>query len=198
MESFSSASYSKWDDDRAWSSQEWKTDIETYERSGRLDNINSQEKAWLQQIRHWKQWSTIGIVSRINIIRESGEWAGAKKTEKDFGCCRKWRKTFCDLGNVHDCNNGISSSHGKETPEQLSIRCKYNRSHTQTNLRHIYEIGVWARWDLRIGNDWLEKTFMEISVIDWWRKNHQSSAYEGLRLFGFCVVLWEDFRKSRI
>ena len=24
MESFSSASYSKWDDDRAWSSQEWK------------------------------------------------------------------------------------------------------------------------------------------------------------------------------
>ena len=34
MESFSSASYSKWDDDRAWSSQEWKTDIETYERLG--------------------------------------------------------------------------------------------------------------------------------------------------------------------
>ena len=35
MESFSSASYSKWDDDRAWSSQEWKTDTEMYERSGR-------------------------------------------------------------------------------------------------------------------------------------------------------------------
>ena len=34
MESFSSASNSQWDDDRAWSSQEWKTDIETYERSG--------------------------------------------------------------------------------------------------------------------------------------------------------------------
>ena len=26
MESFSSASYSKWDNDHAWSSQEWKTD----------------------------------------------------------------------------------------------------------------------------------------------------------------------------
>ena len=35
MESFSSASYSKWDDDRAWSSQEWKTYTEMYERSGR-------------------------------------------------------------------------------------------------------------------------------------------------------------------
>ena len=39
MES-SSASYSKWDDDRAWSSQEWKTDIETYERSGRPDKTS--------------------------------------------------------------------------------------------------------------------------------------------------------------
>ena len=40
VESFSSASYSKWDDDRAWSSQEWKTDIETCERSGRLDETS--------------------------------------------------------------------------------------------------------------------------------------------------------------
>ena len=36
-ESFSSQSYSKWDDDRAWSSQEWKIDTEMYERSGRPD-----------------------------------------------------------------------------------------------------------------------------------------------------------------
>ena len=40
MESFSSASYSKWDDDRAWSSQEWKTDIEMYERSDRPDETS--------------------------------------------------------------------------------------------------------------------------------------------------------------
>ena len=40
MESFSSASYSKWDDDRTWSSQEWKTDTEMYERSGRPDETS--------------------------------------------------------------------------------------------------------------------------------------------------------------
>ena len=40
MDSFSSASHSKWDDDRAWSSQEWKTDIESCERSGRSDKIS--------------------------------------------------------------------------------------------------------------------------------------------------------------
>ena len=45
MESFSSASYSKLDNDRAWSSQEWKTEATTYDRSGRPDNINSQEVA---------------------------------------------------------------------------------------------------------------------------------------------------------
>ena len=40
MESFSSASYSKWDDDRAWSSQEWKTEIKTYDRTGRPDKTS--------------------------------------------------------------------------------------------------------------------------------------------------------------
>ena len=34
MESFSSTNYSKLDDDRAWSSQEWKTEATTYNRSG--------------------------------------------------------------------------------------------------------------------------------------------------------------------
>ena len=37
MDSFSSASYSKWDDDHPWSSQEWKTDTEMCERPGRPD-----------------------------------------------------------------------------------------------------------------------------------------------------------------
>ena len=40
MESFSSASCSKWNDDRAWSSQEWKIVTEMYERSGRPDEIS--------------------------------------------------------------------------------------------------------------------------------------------------------------
>ena len=40
MESFSSANCSKWDDDRAWSSQEWKTEIKTYDRSVRPDKTS--------------------------------------------------------------------------------------------------------------------------------------------------------------
>ena len=40
MESLSSASYSKLDDGRAWSSQEWKTETTTYDRSGRPDKTS--------------------------------------------------------------------------------------------------------------------------------------------------------------
>ena len=74
-----------------------------------------------------------------------------EKTEKNFQCYRRWRRTFYDLVDVHDCNNGISSIHGKELSEQLLLHCEHDRSLTQTNVRHIYKIGVWTRWDLRIG-----------------------------------------------
>ena len=40
MESFSSASYSKVDDDRAWSSQEWETKTTTCDRLGRPDKTS--------------------------------------------------------------------------------------------------------------------------------------------------------------
>ena len=40
MESFSSTNYSKLDDDRAWSSQEWKTVATTYDRSSRPDKTS--------------------------------------------------------------------------------------------------------------------------------------------------------------
>ena len=40
FESFSSTNYSKLDYDRAWSSQEWKTEATTYDRSGRPDKTS--------------------------------------------------------------------------------------------------------------------------------------------------------------
>ena len=40
MESFSSKICSKLDDDRAWSSQEWKTEVTAHDRSGQLDKTS--------------------------------------------------------------------------------------------------------------------------------------------------------------
>ena len=183
MESFSSARYSKWDDDRAWSSQGWKTDIEMYERSGRPDetswratreirpgfsheetlhdgtaqsvvnevmprdrlerpDIDSQEGAWPQQFvignDEAELQSSVESRSFVNRVNDQVR----KRQKRIVKCYRKCRKTFYDLGNVHVCNNGISSIHGKELPAQLSIHCEHDRSHTQTNVPHIYEIGV--------------------------------------------------------
>ena len=183
-ESFSSASYSKWDDDHDWSSQEWKTDTEMYERPGRPDvtswgatretqpgfsheethhdgtaqsvvneviprersvrpNVDPQREAKPQQfvIGNDEAEFEVSVESRSFVNRVNDQ---VRKRQKiiSIKCYRKWRKTFYDLGSVHDCNNGISSIHGKRLPEQLSVRCENNRSHTQTNFRHIYKIGV--------------------------------------------------------
>ena len=51
-------------------------------------------------------------------------------------------KHFYDMENVHVCNIGISSIHGKELPGQLPFHREYKRSHNETNVRHIYKIGV--------------------------------------------------------
>ena len=181
MESFSSASYSKWDDDRAWSSQEWKTETKTYERSGRpdktswrmvrqvrpdheeilldgtahsvrygetlrdrsrqLDNINSQEVARPQNSIMGSDTTELelSVESRSFVNRVNDQ---VRKRQKNFQRCRRWRRTFHDLGNVYGCNNGFSNIHWKELPKQSSLHCEYDRSHTQTNVRHIYETGV--------------------------------------------------------
>ena len=44
--------------------------------------------------------------------------------------------------NVYGCDDGISGIHGKELSKQLSFHCEHDRSHTQTNVRHINKIGV--------------------------------------------------------
>ena len=46
-------------------------------------------------------------------------------------------KNFYDVGNVHDCNNGINSIQVKELPEQLSIYCEHDRSHTKKKMFDI-------------------------------------------------------------
>ena len=181
VKSFSSASYSKWDDDHAWSSQEWKTDIEMYARPGRPDvtswgatrefqtgfsheethhdgtaqsvvnevipregsgrpDVDSQRGAWPQQfvIGNDEAELELSVESRSFV-----NWVNDQvRKRQNFKCYRRWRETFYDLGKVHDCSNGISSIHGKELPEQLSIHCEHNRTHTLTNVRHIYKIGV--------------------------------------------------------
>ena len=52
-----------------------------------------------------------------------------EKDRNEFQMLQKMEKTFYDLVNVYDCNNGIGV-HGKELGEQLFIHCEHDRSHT--------------------------------------------------------------------
>ena len=53
-------------------------------------------------------------------------------------CNTRQRKTFCDMGNVHVCNIGISSIHGKELLAKCTFHQKYRkRSHNETDVRHL-------------------------------------------------------------
>ena len=157
MESFSSTSYSKLDNDRVWSSQEWKTETTTYDRSGRPDktswrmvrkirldqeeilfdgiaqsvrngetirdrsgrpdNINSQEVARPQNfiMGNDETEMELSVESRSFVNRVNDQ---VQKRQKNFQCCRRWRTTFYDLGNVYGCNHGISDIHEKELPKQ--------------------------------------------------------------------------------
>ena len=61
-----------------------------------------------------------------------------KKTKTIFDeCYRKRRKAFYDMVNVHVCNIGISSIHVKQLPVKLAFHQEYERSHNETNVRHI-------------------------------------------------------------
>ena len=111
------------------------------DRPGRPD-IDSQEGAWPQQfvIGNDEAELELSVESRSFVNRVNDQVR--KRQKRISNVTENGEKPFYDLVNVHDCNNGISGIHGKELPEQLSIHREHNRSHTQTNVRHIYKIGV--------------------------------------------------------
>ena len=140
MESFSSTSYSKLDDHHAWSSQEWKTDIETYERSGRPDqnfmendtkNRPDHEEILVdgtaQSVRYGetlrdRSWRPDNIISQ-EVARPQNSIMGNEETELELSVESRQKRIsnvagdkeeqlFNNLGNVYGCNNGISDIHG--------------------------------------------------------------------------------------
>ena len=184
-----SARYSRWNDDKAWSSQEWKADKSTDDRTERhvvtswvrhtspnqvsfmrrpstllwmRKNLTVQPVVYSQREARPQQFIigndeteselSMGPRSFLNRVNDRVR----KKTKTIFDeYCRKRRKAFYDMGNVHVCNIGISSIHGKELLGQLSFHHEYKRPHIE--IRHICNISVWTRWDLWSGNNWLGK-----------------------------------------
>ena len=98
------------------------------DRRGRPD-IDSQEEARPQQlvIGNDEAELELSVESRSFVNRVNDQ---VRKRQKRISNATEDGEKLYDLGNVHDCNNGISGIHGKELPEQLSIHREHNRSHT--------------------------------------------------------------------
>ena len=116
-----------------------------------------------------------------------------KKTIFDE-CHRKKLKTFYELGNVHVCNIGISSIHGKGLLGKLSFYHEYKRPHIETNVRKICMMSVWTRWDLWSGNNWLGKSIMEMCL---WLVMKELSISSAQRSTSFQILYFVFVRNFR-
>ena len=168
-----------------------------FERSVRRD-INAQEEERHQQLFIGNDESEleVSVESRSFVIRVNDQ---VRRRHTNFKCFRRWRKTFYDLVNVHDCNRLNQQYSWERTTWTIVIPSRIQK------ISHWNKCSIclqdWCLNKMR-SQDWKQlvgrEFFMEILVIDWWLKSYQSSTHEGLRLFGFCVVLWEDTREHSI
>ena len=162
------------DYDRAWSSQEWRSEVTTHDRSGQPD-----EASWrmLQHVRpHHGETLLDGAAQSVRygeIIRDrSGQPDNVNSKEvadstnfvmgsnvaefvnkvNDQVQRRQRRMSNVagkgeehNLGNVYGCDDECSDIHGKEFPGQSEFHYEYNRSHTEENVRHICKISERTR-----------------------------------------------------
>ena len=83
------------------------------DRSGRPDDINSQEVARPQNFVMGNDGTELelSVESRSFVNRVNDQVR--KRQKKNFQCYREWRRTFYDLEKVYGCNNGISNIRNK-------------------------------------------------------------------------------------
>ena len=111
------------------SAQSVMNEVMFRDKLGRPD-IDSQEEARPQQfvIGNDEAELELSVESRSFANRVNDHVRERQKRVSNVA--EKWRKTFYDLANVHDCNNRISSTRGKELFEQPLLHSKYYGSHT--------------------------------------------------------------------
>ena len=223
IESFSSASYSKTDDDRAWSSQGWKTFIETCEWSGRFDEISwrmirkfrpgfSHEEILLdatsKSVRNEERPRDRSVRPHINShekVRPPQFVIGKDETDLELSVesrsfvnrvndqVRKRQKRISNVTEDGEKHSMIWWMFMIVTVEVAVFMgknflntCQSIANTKDLTLKHMFDTSTrWCLSKMR-SLDWFWESVMEILVNDWWRKNHQSSTHEGLRLFRFC------------
>ena len=151
------------------------------------------------QIYCWWRWyglqhrRRIRHVVKIHIIPAQGEWSIAK----DIGpilkrCNTRQQQTFFNVENVYVFDIASICIHGKELPRKftfhqntgnnLTMKQMFDISEKLTQSEEIYGVNA-IYW---------------VVFLFWWWRSHLCFAYEGLRIFRFCVMPWKDEREPTI
>ena len=134
-----SSSYSEWNVDKAWSSQEWKSDEMMEDRTGRPvvfaqhtdrfivenDKMNSYTEAESEMSLESKSF-----LHRVNDLVRKRQYQSSKDATKDSD-------KHCDMENVYVFYFTSICIHGEELLRQITFYQKYRRSHHETDVRHI-------------------------------------------------------------
>ena len=140
VENAHSSSYSEWNADKNWSSQEWKSDELMDDRTERpvvnaqhpdrfiveIDKMNSYTEAE----------SELSLQSRSFLHRLNDQ---VRKRQEPIPkrCNKRQQQTFCDMVNVSVFYIASICIHGEELLRQLAFHQKYRRSHNETDVRQI-------------------------------------------------------------
>ena len=104
------------------------------DRSGRPDNINSQEVARPQNfiMRNDETELELSVESRSFVNRVNDQVR--KRQKRISNVAGDGKEHSIIWGHVYGCNNGISSIHGKEFPKQSKFHFEHCRSHTEAHV----------------------------------------------------------------
>ena len=189
VESTHSTSYSEWDDDKTWSSQEWKADKSMDDRTGQHVVI-PQRGGMPQQfiIGDDETELDLSLGSRSFLDRVNDQ---VRKNKNDLRwMSQKTTKNIIWYGEcscLQHCKHLYSWERITWTiviPSRIQETSHWNKCSTYLQDWCLNKMRS-LEWKQLIG-----KINQEIFVFDWWWKSYQSSAHKGLRLFRFCIVSW--------
>ena len=135
-----SSSYSEWNVDKFWSSQEWKSDELMEDRTGR-PAVSSQHTDQFTIENHEtnsyaEAESELSSGSRSFLQRVHDQ---VQKRQKQPQKMQQKTATniFCDMVNVYVFYIASICIHSEELLRQLAFHQKYRRSHNEADVRHI-------------------------------------------------------------
>ena len=135
-----SSSYSEWNIDKTWSSQEWKSDELMEDRTGRpVVNAQHTDRFIIENDEmnsYAEAESELSLGSR-SFLHRVNDQVRKRQNQSSKDATTRQRQTFCDMVNVYVFYIASICIHGEELLRQLAFHQKYRRSHNETDVRHI-------------------------------------------------------------